>query len=58
MSQSNPASITAYLTEPVIADLEDVASKLDRTPSWLLRKAWELARDQIVEPGKTQSKHP
>ncbi len=58
MSQSNPATITAYLTEPVIADLENVANQLDRTPSWLLRKAWEIARDQIIEPSKAKPKHP
>lgn len=48
MSQANPETISVYLTEPVIADLETVGKQLERSPSWLLRKAWEIARDQIV----------
>lgn len=53
MSTKNQATMSAYLTEPVIADIEAVGKSMDRTPSWLLRKAWELAREQIIATTQT-----
>lgn len=41
-----PMNVT--LPEEMIADIKAVAETQERTHSWLIRKAWELAREQIV----------
>lgn len=39
--------ITIYLTEEVRQEIGKEAKRLDRTTSWLLRKAWLIAQEEI-----------
>lgn len=43
-----PRRITVYVDAPTLAELEREATRLDRTVSWILRRAWSLSRDRIV----------
>ena len=38
---------SVYLPRDVIEDLERESVRLDRSWSWLIRRAWELARAEI-----------
>tara|TARA_B100000035_G_C20828527_1_gene477606 strand:- start:153 stop:341 length:189 start_codon:yes stop_codon:yes gene_type:complete len=38
---------TIYLTDNVRKEIEREAKRLDRTTSWLLRKAWLIAQEEI-----------
>ena len=43
---------SVYLTEQIIDELQTEASRQERSVSWLLQRAWLIARDQIKAQGE------
>ena len=37
-----------YLKTPIVDEIESEARRLDRSESWLINKAWEIARSEIA----------
>ena len=37
-----------YLPDDILHELQDEAQRLDRSMSWILQRAWIMARDQIA----------
>lgn len=47
MGKKNPGHATVYLDPDVQKELHEEAKRQDRNISWLIRKAWEIAKGQI-----------
>ena len=47
MSDKRKASL--YLPDDILHELQDEAQRLDRSMSWLIRRAWITARDEIAK---------
>ena len=39
--------LSVYLPRPILQELNVIAEQLDRSKSWVLQKAWELARQDM-----------
>ena len=44
---SNPRQTTAYFPLEVIEELQREAERQDRSLSWLMQRAWKIARAEI-----------
>lgn len=36
-----------YFSEPMLKEIKDEAARLDRSISWVVQRAWKLARAEI-----------
>ncbi len=43
----DPRKVSVYLASDVVTELRAESQRLDRSLSWLVQKAWRLARDEI-----------
>jgi uncharacterized small protein (TIGR04563 family) len=47
--------LTLYLPEEILKETQDEADRQDRSISWLLERAWLIARDQLQSmPGVSE----
>lgn len=40
---------SVYLTETIIAEIEQEAKRQERSFSWILQRAWIISRDKIAK---------
>ena len=54
MSGSDKRKQSLYFPEEMLQEIRHEAERLDRSLSWLLQRAWKLARKDLGEiPGST-----
>jgi uncharacterized small protein (TIGR04563 family) len=50
---------TTYLSDDVIAELNEEAARLDRPISWVIQLAWRMARERVQQvPSPTLEPSP
>lgn len=54
MASSDKRKQSLYFPEDMLQEIRHEAERLDRSLSWLLQRAWKLARKELSEiPGST-----
>lgn len=46
-TKSNPCKQSLYFPEEMLEEIRAEAERQDRTLSWLMQKAWKIAREKI-----------
>ena len=46
-TEKDERKLSVYLPRPILDELNALAEQLDRSKSWVLQKAWELARQDM-----------
>lgn len=46
-TEKDERKLSVYLPRPILDELNTIAAQLDRSKSWVLQKAWELARQDM-----------
>ena len=46
-TEKDERKLSVYLPRPILDELNVIAAQLDRSKSWVLQKAWELARQDM-----------
>ncbi|MDO8519455.1 MAG: ribbon-helix-helix protein, CopG family [Deltaproteobacteria bacterium] len=46
-TEKDERKLSVYLPRPILRELNALAEQLDRSKSWVLQKAWELARQDM-----------
>lgn len=47
MSQSDKRKQSLYFPESMLMEIQQEATRLDRSLSWVMQRAWKLARQEI-----------
>jgi len=47
MSQSDKRKQSLYFPESMLVEIQQEAARLDRSLSWVIQRAWKLARAEI-----------
>ena len=47
MSQSDKRKQSLYFPESMLVEIQQEATRLDRSLSWVMQRAWKLARAEI-----------
>ena len=47
MEQNGHRKLSLYFPEDMIGEIQAHASRLDRSLSWVLQRAWRVSRDRI-----------
>ena len=50
-TEKDERKLSVYLPRPILDELNVIAAQLDRSKSWVLQKAWELARQDMRKFG-------
>ena len=45
--ENDERKLSVYFPTPLLNELNNIAKQLDRSRSWVLQKAWELARQDM-----------
>ena len=58
MSGSDKRKQTLYFPEEMLQEIEREAARQDRSMSWIIQKAWRLARGDIKRAPSTNGPRP
>ncbi len=47
VEQNGHRKLSLYFPEEMIGEIQNHASRLDRSLSWVLQRAWKISRDRI-----------
>jgi uncharacterized small protein (TIGR04563 family) len=50
--------LSLYFPDAMLRELEEEARRLDRPISWLVEKAWQIARQEMIARGQQGVKLP
>ena len=57
MNKNPQCKQNVYFTEQALQEIKEEAIRLDRTLSWVVQKAWKIAKDEIkLIPSSTSEK--
>lgn len=48
-------SVSVYLPDELLAEVTQEGARLERSPSWLLERAWRIARDELRAMSSTSN---
>ena len=49
MSQADKRKQSLYFPEDMLKEIQDEATRQDRSLSWIVQKAWKIARNEVVK---------
>ena len=47
MAESDKRKQTLYFPEAMLVEIQEAASRQDRSLSWVVQQAWRIARDRV-----------
>ena len=55
MAGSDKRKQSLYFPEEMLKEIQEEATRQDRSLSWIVQKAWKIARKDIMDPAKYPS---